>query len=168
MGMDPLTIGAMGMMAANMGSQIVGQVNAGKAAKRAKSARQQQQEAMKKVAEANARRIQKQNARAMQGEQADFRRNLAGAQVGLAKSGVSAGAGSALELLSSAAGQHLKNMQYMDEDGKRKVQDALDMGIGYGMGSSGRNTQQGPNFFDTANSLLSLGAKAYGRYKGAK
>lgn len=165
MGMDPMTIGSLGMMALSVGSQVAGQMKADKQAKSASKARDERQDAMRKVAEANARRIQKQNMRALQSEQADYRRNAAGAQVGLAKAGVLPGTGSALELLSSVAGQHQRNLLDIREDGRIRRQEALDMGVGYGMPATS-GADGGGNVFDTANSLLSLGAKAYGLYKG--
>lgn len=160
MGADPVS---WAMLASVVGSQVAGQMSANKAADQAEEAQRRKAEAARKAAEADAAGVRKRTRLARQADEADFRRRMSGARVGLAKGGVSAGGGSALEMLGSATAQHGKNLLDLEARGEAEARKAQNAGS-YGSGvRSAPSTAR--DVFDVADTLLSLGSRAYKLYK---
>lgn len=167
MGADPISWTIMGLGLAN---QLVGGMQSADAARDQQRAASQQAENALKQGEDNAKLIEAQTLRDKELARSEARRNLARANVGLAQGGVSSATGSALEILSGAAADAQRNVAWLDYDGRLRAAEARAQGL-TGAGNYGRQAANAAArrrsahsglLFGGANSLLSLGAKAYG------
>ena len=164
MGLEPASWVTLAAMAA---SQVSAKMKADKEAKQAEEAKKKQAGAAQYAADARVAGVERQTRLERQAEEADFRRQMSGARVGLAKGGMSTGAGSALEALGSATAQHNKNLMMINEQGRREASAARNAGIYGSPMLTAQSTSDSQNGFDVANSLLSLGARAFQLYNAS-
>lgn len=163
MGADPLSWGAMGLMAANT---VAGHVNAGRAARDARRNAERQADAARSEGARRSAAILRKARLDKQKAGADYRRARASARVGVVDSGVSLGSGSAMEILTNAAANHALEQSRRDEDAADRARQAREGGrtaaYGYEQKARSAGTDEAARALRLGESILSLGSK-YGK-----
>jgi len=166
MGADPISAGLLGL---SLASSIVGGVSQGQQASAQAKAANRQADAAQAEAARQAEETRRQTAQERQRAGADLRRQLAAGRVGAVGTGIDAGSGSALEVLSSAAALGALDLAHIDYAGGLRAAQALQRGqqaaYGYSDAASAARARSGDALLRTGlglgTSVLGLGSRGW-------